>query len=290
MSGPVDPETPQTPLAPQAPETSPAPANGPTPEAAQKAARSRTIIWLIVLFVVTLNGGLVLRSCVKAPERLVDATGRVIEKAGQALATVISSFNSGHVTTEFISYASSIHPTHRLQFATLKQTEIFTRKDEATTGFGYIPLPEIIVEARAPVEFTYYLDLNAPWRLVLENHVIYVQAPRIQFNQPSVDVSGVKFEVRKDSVLRNTAESMEGLRQSISQLARLKARENIGLVRETGRKQTAEFVEKWLSRQFTDGTNYPVKVYFEGEPLPPALQTNPSPGPTGTPPLPTPKL
>jgi hypothetical protein len=261
----------------------------------RKAARSRAIIWLAVIFFLTLNAGLLIRSCLRAPGNLVDATGRAIEKAGAALATVISAFKGGHVTTEFISYASSINPTHRLQFATLKQTEVFTRNDQATTGFGYIPLPEIIVEARAPVEFTYYLDLNATWRLVLEDNVIYVLAPRIQFNQPSVDVSAIKFEVRKDSVLRNTTESLEGLKQSITQLTRLKARENINLVRETGRRQTGEFVEKWLSRQFSDGRNYPVKVYFEGETLPPALQNSstnsppPGAGPSITIPQPQPQ-
>lgn len=243
------------------------------PDEVKRAARTRSAIWLGILVIVALNGLLFLKTCANAPRDVADAAGRAMEKAGQAIATVVAAFNGGRITTEFVSYASSIHPAHRLQFATLKQTEIFTRTDEATTGFGYIPLPEVIVEARAPVETTYYLDLNAPWKLVLEGNVIHVLAPKIQFNQPSVDVSAIKFEVRKDSVFRNTTESLEGLKQSITQLSLQKARLNVNLVRETGRRQTTEFVEKWLSQRFADGTNYPVKVYFAGEPSPPALQT-----------------
>ncbi len=248
----------------------------PSPDQTQRAARTRSQIWIWMLLIIGLNGLLFLKTCANSPRELSEAAGRTIEKAGQALATVVAAFSRSQVTTEFISYASSIQPTHRLQFATVKQTEIFTRRDEKTTAFGYLPLPEVIVEARAPVEFTYYLDFNAPWKLVLQDNVIHVLAPGIQFNQPSVDVSAIQYEVRKDSVFRNTTEALDGLKQSITGMARTKARENVGLVRETGRRQTAEFVEKWLSRQFSDGRNFPVKVYFAGETLPPALAAAPT--------------
>ena len=93
-------------------------------------------LWLGITLILAVTILLVLRTCTNAPREVADATGRAIEKAGKAVATVLSAFNSGKVTTEFISYASSIQPTHRLQFATLKQMEIFTRTDEATTAFG----------------------------------------------------------------------------------------------------------------------------------------------------------
>jgi hypothetical protein len=268
-------ETPPTPKSVSTPE-SPAPTLASDPK---RSARERYLLFVWMLLFLTIPTVIFFRSCLSSPREMVDAAGRAIEKAGNALATVVAAFNSGKVTTEFISYASTIHPTQRLQFSTLKQTEIFTRRDESTTAFGYITLPEIIVEARAPVEYTYYLDLNAAWKLVLQEGTIHVLAPRIRFNQPSIDVSAMTYEVRKGSVFRNTAESLEGLKQSISQLSRLKARENINLVRETGRRQTQEFVEKWLAREFSDGKTYPVKVFFDGEQLPPALKE----GSTGTP-------
>jgi hypothetical protein len=141
-----------------------------------------------------------------------------------------------------------------------------------------VPLPEVIVVARAPVEFTYYLDLNARWQLVLQDGVLHVLAPNIKFNTPAVDASQIKYEVRKNSAFRNTTAAVEGLKQSVTILARDRARENINLVRETGRRQTGEFVEKWLMKSFTDGKQYPVKVYFADE-KPPAGLTNSAPTP-----------
>ena len=125
------------------------------------------------------------------------------------------------------------------------------------------PLPEVVVEARAPVEYTYYLDLNAEWKFVLQDHVIHVQAPPIRFNKPAIDVSKLNYEVKKGYL--KTTEATERLKGSITSLVTLKAKDNIPLVKETGRKQVGEFVETWLARSFTDGKVYAVKVYFPDE-------------------------
>lgn len=228
-------------------------------------AWAKATMWMVIVLVVVAGGVFVLKSCLEAPRHLIDKTGKVIEKAGHALATVASAFNRGTITTTFLSYATTISNQHYLQFATLRQTEIFTRTDESSTAFGYVPLPDIVVEARAPVEFTYYLDLNAKWQFVLKDNVIYVLAPPIKFNKPAVDASQITYEIRKGSLLRDAAAAQENLKKSITFLTQVRARENIALVRENGRKQTAEFVEKWLSKSFADGKSYPVKVYFPGE-------------------------
>jgi hypothetical protein len=255
---------------------------GSAPPPSPHQSWSKAAIWLGVVLVLSVNAVIVLKSCRDLPGEAIDKTGKIIEKAGRVLVDVVSAFNQGRITTEFISYASSISPTHRLQFATLRQTEIFTRKDEASTGFGYIPLPDVVVEARAPVEFTYYLDLNARWQILVKDNVIHVLAPEIKFNQPAVDVSAIHYEVRKDSAFRNTTAAMDGLKQSITQLSKLRARENVNLIRETGRRQTVEFVEKWLMKSFTDGKDYPVKVFFPGEKLPEGLSPDQSPLPRDT--------
>jgi len=92
--------------------------------------------------------------------RAIQSTADALDKAGEAFATVAGAFNGGTITTSFVSYATTITNSQRFQFATLKQMEIFTRTEEPSTAFGYVPLPDVAVEARAPVEFTYYLDLN----------------------------------------------------------------------------------------------------------------------------------
>lgn len=235
----------------------------PTPPDAPKSDWPKTILWMFGIGLISLNAAFFLRACQKLPGDAIDKTGQVIEKTGKALAEVASKFTQGRITTEFISYATTISNHHHLQFATLRQKEIFTRSEELTTGFGYVPLPEVVVEARAPVEYTYFLDLNAKWDVLVKDGKVQVFAPAIQFNKPAVDASAITYEVKKGYL--KTAEAQENLKKSITSLATLRARENIPLVRENARRQTTEFVERWLLHSFTDAKQYPVKVYFPGE-------------------------
>src|SRR6266446_2446751 len=201
----------------------------PAPPVNRGDSWARSTMWMGIVLFLVVGGVYVFKSCRDVPGDLIDKTGQAIGKAGNALATVAAAFNRGTVTTSFLSYATSISNNHYLQFATLRQTEVFTRTDEASTGFGYIPLPDVIVEARAPVEFTYYLDLNAKWQLLIKENVFYVLAPPIQFNKPAVDASAIQYEVRKGIVFRN-AQAQENLKQSITFLANRRARENVNLV------------------------------------------------------------
>jgi len=215
-------------------------------------------MWMVIVFIFVGGAIYVFKSCLAAP-------GDVMSKAGKALADVASAFKRGTITTSFFSYATTLTNQHYLQFATLKETEVF-RREQPTTIFGYPVLPDVVVEARAPVECTYYLDLNAKWQFELRDNVIYVFAPPIRFNKPSVDASAITYEVKKGYA--KTAEAQDNLKKSITGLVSIRAKENIPLVRETGRRQTTEFVEKWLMKSFTDGKQYPVKVYFPDEPRP----------------------
>ena len=226
-------------------------------------AWARATMWISIVLICVGAILYVFRSCRDLPRDTIDRTAQLIDRTGRALANVASAFNRGTVTTSFVSYATTISNQHYLQFATLKQMEVFTRSEMPSTAFGYIPLPEVVVEARAPVEYTYYLDLNAPWRFELNNNVIHVYAPSVQFNKPAVDASAITYEVKRGYV--KTAEAQENLKRSITSLVVLRAKDNVALVKETGRKQTIEFVERWVANSFTDGTNYHVKVYFPGE-------------------------
>lgn len=237
---------------------------------------ARASLWLGIVLIVVAAGVLMFRACVDLPVKTIHKAGETIDKATDALATVAAAFNRGTVTTSFISFATTITNSQRLQFATLKQVEIFTRTEEPSTAFGYVPLPDIVVEARAPVEYTYYLDLKAPWRFEIRDNIIVAFVPSIHANRPSIDVSGLTYEVKKGGF--KTAEAVENLKKSISSLVILRAKDNVPLVRETGRREAAEFIEKWLARSFSDGKSYLVKVYFPGETPPDRIQV--SPGPT----------
>jgi len=231
----------------------------------------------MVAALLTAAGVYVFKSCRDLPGETLEKTGKLAASVGQQIQQVASAFKQGTITTTFTSYATSISGSQYLQFATLSQQETFTRTDESSLLFGYIPLPDVIVEASAPVTYTYYLDLNARWDFELKDGVVYVTAPDIKFNKPALDISRMTYEVKKGSHLRNTEEAMENLRSSMTWMTYQKAKANIPLVRDTGRRQTESFVEHWLAKSFTDGKNYPVKVRFRTENV--GFENGPSPRP-----------
>jgi len=176
-----------------------------------------------------------------------------------------AAFRTGTVTTSFASYATQLTGSNRLQVATLRQLEVFERTDEAAIFWGQLQLPDVVVEARAPVEYVYYLDFKEPWSFVLEDRTLLVKAPQVRHNAPAVDVSALRYEVRKGSILRDEAAVIETLRKGLSQLAELRANAHVGLVRDTARRQTEEFVETWLKTKFSDGAGFRARVVFADE-------------------------
>ncbi len=234
---------------------------------------AKTAMWVGIVLILAVGMVLTLRSCLAFPERVLQKTSQSVQQAGETLATVAAAFRQGTIRTSFVSYATTLTNSQHLQFATLKQMEIFTRTEEPSTAFGYVPLPDVIVEARAPVEYTYYLDLNAPWDFHFQDGVLHVFAPPIRANKPAVDISALTYEVKKGRF--KTTEALDNLKNSISSLVVLRAKDNIPLVRETGRHETQEFVERWLARSFSDGKNCPVKVFFPGESPPGRFRVEP---------------
>lgn len=215
---------------------------------------ARTARWIGVVLILAAGGVYLLKSCIDVPIK-------VAETSGKALVEVAAAFKRGTITTSFVSYATSVTNQQYLQFATLKQMEVFTETEVRTLGIVDF---EAIVEARAPVEYTYYVDLKGRWDFVVKDNIIHVQAPQIRANKPAVDVSKLTYETKKYRPLLSS-EAEKRLKQNMTGLVSLRAKENIPLVKETGRKQVAEFVETWLARSFTDGKVYAVKVYFPEE-------------------------
>jgi uncharacterized protein with FMN-binding domain len=203
----------------------------------------------------------------------------VIEGSRQALREVAAAFRIGTVTTSFRSYATEVQATSRLQFAELRQLEVFERRDEAVVLWGAFRLPDVVIEARAPVAYTYFVDLDKPWSFRLEGQDVFVQAPVIQWNRPAVDVSALRYVVTAGSVFRDEALVQERLRDELTALALLRASQHVPLVREAGRRKVEDFVEGWLVQRFSDGNGYRAHVRFAGEPpsAPPSAPKLPSP-------------
>ncbi|PWU17319.1 MAG: hypothetical protein C5B50_11560 [Verrucomicrobia bacterium] len=242
-----------------------APVSSPQP---RRSAWAVPVTCMVIVLILVLGALYVFKSCRDLPGDTLTKAAKLASQAGETLERVAAAFKQGTITTTFTSYATTLKGSQFLQIATVSQDEIFTQTNESSLAYGYIPLPDLIIEARAPVAYTYYLDLNDNWEFTIQDGVIYVLAPDIKYNRPSVDVSRLTYEVKKDSHFRSTSKAMQDLKDSITWMTLQKAKANIGLARETGRKQTEEFVQNWLSKQFADGKNYPVKVRFRSEPPP----------------------
>lgn len=230
----------------------------------------------IVAVTLIVAGGalLVLRSARSLPADLAEG-GR---KALSELREVAAAFRTGTVSTSFRGDATSVVGATRLQFAELRQLEVFERRDSAAVLWGALALPDVVVEARVPVTYTYFLDLDKPWQFRLEEGVVHVLAPGVEWNRPAADVSALRLSVREGSVLRDEQQVLDRLRGELTPLLDRRARQHVALVRETGRRKVEAFVETWLVQRFADGRDYAARVVFVDEPLaaspqPPALPT-----------------
>lgn len=204
----------------------------------------------------------------RLPAEMAGAIPRTMrEVAGAAadgLASLAAAIRTRSVTTTFASTATEIRGTKRLQVAELSQVEVVERRD-ATSLFGF-PLPDVVVSARAPVTFTYYLDLDGPWDFDLSERTVSVLAPALAWNVPAVDVSKLEITTAESSVLRDEEPVVEALRASLTALFRQRARQNVPLVRETARRQAEEFVRAWLLRAYGIPEDARVVVRFRDEP------------------------
>ena len=128
----------------------PPPPTGPTDQSRDHQGAvgndwARTALWIGVVLILAGAGVYVFKSCRDLPVEVATKSGNAIREMGKAFADVASAFRRGTISTSFVSYATSVTNQQYLQFATLKQMELFTHTDAPTTGFGYIPLPEATI-------------------------------------------------------------------------------------------------------------------------------------------------
>lgn len=225
-------------------------------------------IWATALVAVAalaiLAGVYLARTVLSMPGRAVEAGRQVVGDLGDLAAA----FREGTVETTFFNYAAKLSGGNKLIVAELSQTEIYTRTESSSVLWGTLQLPDVVVEARVPVEYTYYLDLADPWTFELRDHALRVSAPRIRAATPALDVSRLEYDVKASSLLRDEDAAIEALRGGLTMLSRQRAREHVSLVRETARRQAEEFVDNWLTAAFDMGEIHGVDVVFADEPTP----------------------
>lgn len=211
-----------------------------------------------IVAILTLAGYLALRALTRAP-------AEVVRSGGDALAEIARAFREGNIETRFHSYATTVSGVSYLQFASLEAVEIFERKDSATVLWGQLPLPDIVVEARVPVTYTYYLDLEDAWRISMEGSRVVVEAPGIGFNPPAADPSRLELRVTEDSLFRDSEAAKSGLQTALKGLLEDRAVEKVELVREVGRQRVEAFVRDWILHDFPTAGDIRIVVLFEGE-------------------------
>ena len=195
----------------------------------------------------------------------VRSLGGTAQSALIAVRSVAEAFRTGKIETTLHSYATEIRGVSRFQFAELKQLESFERTDATSIAWGAIPLPDVVIEARGQVVYTYVLDLQKRWDLKLAGRTVDVTAPAPEFSVPALDPSTLTFETKRGSLLRDEAAVRDALQKGLSVLLSERARQHLPLVRETGRKSTEEFVRNFLLSSYDDAAGMTVRVRFADE-------------------------
>ncbi len=244
------------------PQNPPPPADGP------RSAWPKVIAIIAVVALLTGGAVFIVREMIQAPAKLVDRGRDLVQEGGKQMRSLAEAFNQGTVRTEFLSQATEVTGESRFQFATLKQNEVFKREETGATAWGWVPLPRVVVQAQAPVEYSYTVDFSAPWQIEREGNTVRVFAPPIEANTPAIDVSALRFYTLEGSIWRDEATVRNRLQQGLGAALKERATENERLVREIGRQRCADFFEKWLSSNFHDGGDVHVKVIFPDERVP----------------------
>ena len=123
-----------------------------------------------------------------------------------------------NIKTEFFSFATEIKGLQHLTVAELTQMEVFERTSSASAFFDRIKLPDVVVSIAAPVSFHYYFDFKKPWSFFLDQDVLVVVPPPLEFYPPSVDISQTEFNIKKGSLFRDEAAVMSQLQSELTPL------------------------------------------------------------------------
>lgn len=234
------------------------------PEPTQSRPSTGSLVaWTLIagVAILCLSGYLVFRTVARLPAAAIDQGEALLETAKD----LASAFRQGTVETRFVSYATSLSGSTYLQIATLERVEVYTREDRASILWGALELPEVVVAATAPVEYTAYVDLDEPWHLQLEGHRLRVTAPPIRFNTPAIDASRIEFEVREGSLLRDEEAALVELKRGLTSATARRKQELVPLVRDTAAARIEEFVRGWILHSYPESEDVRIEITFRNE-------------------------
>lgn len=220
---------------------------------------------MAIFLVLVLGVAWAWHSLIAMPSAALREGAGLLREAGTQAATVARAFRQRTIHQEFMSSAVTLSGTTRLQVAALQEHETFRRKETDSLAWGLIELPSVVVQADMPVEYTYYLDFNAPWEFVQQNDTVIAYPPTLQPNSPAADVSKLTFYTLEGHLWQDDKGVKRRLQDSLTTALHYRSVGHIPVVKETARRQVETFVEQWLAQSFSDGHDFHVQVLFPDE-------------------------
>ena len=216
----------------------------------------------IAIVILAFLGFFLLRSCSEQPKKIVEGIPPLIEAGTDALGKLSAAINTKTISTDYTSTATTLSGSNKLQVGEINQTELFRKSDDGTI-LG-VPLPEVVISATAPVNYVFYLDLSGKWEFSMTDNQMTVVAPKLNFNKPSLDISGLEFDVR-GSVFRKEDPVKDALVKEMTLELRRRAEQNVELIRATARREVENFIRAWIGKQYGVEDNIRIEVLFEDE-------------------------
>lgn len=188
---------------------------------------------------------------------------------------IAKAFKTGTIRTEFISYATKVQGTARLQVLEVGQTEVFRKKDSAAAFWNLLPLPDVEVEISVPVMTTYTVDLGEEWRFELEGRTVRVYVPELRHNMPAPDVSKMEIKEKRSLVRFVEDDLKKQILETMTAELDKRAEKNITdlNLHATARENIVKFVRAWFVTalkargigEAKEIESYRIEVYFPGE-------------------------
>ena len=174
------------------------------------------------------------------------------------------------ITQTFIGYTEQTKKVQHLLL--LKTTRNETDRKEYSFSYPWImngkTLSSAVMEVRAPVTYSYYVDMKDPWKIICEGETLAIIAPKIQVEEPATDLSRLETHIDSGKLIFNEAGKLEELRKQFysDMIKKATSREYMDSVREDARRSLAEFANGWIVADLAK--KYPMKyisIRFEDE-------------------------
>lgn len=178
--------------------------------------------------------------------------------------------SSEKLTVSFTSYVTSTKGLQRLELAESTAVENIERSSQFSFFWDFVKLPDLVVQARIPVRYLYYIDLTEPIHVSLIGQELYLTAPILRPGLPAADVSGISYEVKQGGLFRDTPKAFEDLRKMITPLLNENAQRRLPEIREQARTSLTALIKTWAAQNPAlpqDEKNYHLRFADEEETL-----------------------